>query len=102
VGFLKNFVGYGFNKAHAAIYGVIAYQSAYLKYYFTVPFMSSVLNNEGGFYHTAAYIEEARRLGIRILPPDVNHSDKILPGEKIQYGLVSTGYLSLPGRRWTK
>jgi DNA polymerase-3 subunit alpha len=76
-GFLKNFVGYGFNKAHAAIYGVIAYQSAYLKYYFTVPFMTSVLNNEGGFYHTAAYIEEARRLGIRILPPDVNHSDKI-------------------------
>ena len=75
--FLKNFVGYGFNKAHAAIYGVIAYQSAYLKYYFTVPFMTAVLNNEGGFYHTAAYIEECRRLGIKILGPDVNSSEKV-------------------------
>jgi DNA polymerase-3 subunit alpha len=73
--FLKNFVGYGFNKAHAAIYGVLAYQSAYLKYYFPVPFMTAVLNNEGGFYHTAAYIEECRRLGIAILPPDVNTSE---------------------------
>lgn len=75
--FLKNFVGYGFNKAHAAIYGVIAYQSAYLKYYFPVPFMTAVLNNEGGFYHTAAYVEECRRLGMRILSPDVNSSAKV-------------------------
>lgn len=72
--FLANFVGYGFNKAHSATYGVIAYQTAYLKYYFPVQYMTAVLNNHGGFYSKAAYVEEARRMGIRLLPPDVNFS----------------------------
>ena len=74
--FLANFVGYGFNKAHSATYGVIAYQTAYLKYYFPVPYMTAVLNNHGGFYSKAAYIEECRRMGIELLPPDVNSSEK--------------------------
>ncbi len=79
--FLANFVGYGFNKAHAATYGTIAYQTAYLKAYFPVQYMTAVLNNEGGFYSTAAYIEECRRMGIRLLPPDVNASDEFFTGE---------------------
>lgn len=74
--FLANFVGYGFNKAHSATYGVIAYQTAYLKYYFPVQYMTAVLNNHGGFYSKAAYIEECRRMGIELLPPDVNHSQR--------------------------
>lgn len=74
--FLANFVGYGFNKAHSATYGVIAYQTAYLKYYFPVPYMTAVLNNHGGFYSKAAYIEECRRMGIELLPPDINDSEK--------------------------
>lgn len=74
--FLTNFVGYGFNKAHSATYGVIAYQTAYLKYYFPVHYMTAVLNNHGGFYSKAAYVEECRRMGIRLLPPDVNHSQR--------------------------
>lgn len=69
--FLLNFTGYGFNKAHASTYGILAYQSAFLKKYFPVIFMTAVLNNEGGFYSRMAYVEEARRMGIRILPPDV-------------------------------
>ncbi|GAB4378706.1 MAG: hypothetical protein Kow0042_27400 [Calditrichia bacterium] len=72
--FLANFVGYGFNKAHSATYGTIAYQTAYLKYYFPVYYMTAVLNNHGGFYSKAAYIEEARRMGIQLLPPDINDS----------------------------
>lgn len=73
--FLESFVGYGFNKAHSATYGILAYQSAYLKRYYPVPFMTAVLNNGGGFYSLCAYIEEARRMGITIEPPDVNKAE---------------------------
>jgi DNA polymerase III alpha subunit len=87
--FLANFVGYGFNKAHSATYGVIAYQTVYLKYYFPVLYMTAVLNNHGGFYSKAAYIEECRRLGIRLLPPDVNYSERefTCSGNSIRVGL---------------
>ena len=74
--FLSQFVGYGFNKAHSATYGTIAYQTAFLKYYFPVEYMCAVLNNQGGFYSRMAYIEEARRIGISLLPPDINYSDR--------------------------
>ncbi|MCK5076393.1 MAG: DNA polymerase III subunit alpha, partial [Calditrichia bacterium] len=74
--YLLNFTGYGFNKAHSATYGMIAYQSAYLKRYFPVAFMTAVLNNHGGFYSKMAYIEEIRRMGITVLLPDINKSEK--------------------------
>ena len=74
--FLIQFVGYGFNKAHSATYGTIAYQTAYLKCYFPQEYMCAVLNNHGGFYSRMAYIEETRRLGIKLLPPDVNYSQE--------------------------
>ena len=74
--FLSRFVGYGFNKAHSATYGMIAYQTAFLKYYFPAEYMCAVLNNQGGFYPRMAYIEEARRMGIAILPPDIYRSQK--------------------------
>ena len=87
--FLENFVGYGFNKAHSATYGTIAYQTAYLKYYFPVQYMTAVLNNMGGFYSRAAYVEECRRMGIRLLPPDVNSSRNhfVAQEDAIQVGL---------------
>lgn len=87
--FLANFVGYGFNKAHSATYGVIAYQTAYLKYYFPVQYMTAVLNNHGGFYSKAVYIEECRRMGIHLLPPDVNYSERefTCQGNSIRVGL---------------
>ena len=87
--FMANFVGYGFNKAHSATYGVIAYQTAYLKYYFPVAYMTAVLNNHGGFYSKAAYIEECRRMGIELLAPDVNFSGRgfSFSGGTIQVGL---------------
>jgi len=86
--YLAQFTGYGFNKAHSATYGTIAYQTAFLKYYFPVEYMCAVLNNHGGFYSKAAYIEEARRMKIRILPPDVNYSDKNFTCET---GAIRTG-----------
>ncbi len=87
--FLANFVGYGFNKAHSATYGMIAYQTAYLKYYFPVQYMTAVLNNHGGFYAKAAYVEECRRMGIRLLPPDINLSRREFAcrGDTIRVGL---------------
>jgi len=86
---LAQFTGYGFNKAHAATYGVIAYQSAFLKYYFPLEYMCAVLNNHGGFYGKAAYIEEARRMKIQLLPPDVNSSAAgfTCEGETVRCGL---------------
>ena len=71
---LTHFVGYGFNKAHSATYGMLAYQTAYLKRNFPVEYMTAVLNNDGGFYPRFAYVEEARRMGIRIYPPSVLYS----------------------------
>jgi DNA-directed DNA polymerase III PolC len=87
--FLSQFVGYGFNKAHSATYGTIAYQTAFLKYYFPTEYMCAVLNNQGGFYSRMAYIEETRRMGISLLPPDVNYSDRYFTceGQAIRTGL---------------
>jgi DNA polymerase III alpha subunit len=96
--FVLHFSGFGFNKAHAATYGILAYQTAFLKRYFPVEYMTAVLNNHGGFYSKAVYIEECRRLclpdgsfGIPILPPDVNcsESDFRNEGEAIRVGLNS-------------
>jgi len=68
------FAGYGFNKGHSAVYGLISYQTAYLKANYPVEYMASVLTNEMGGSRLASYINECRRLGIDILPPDVNSS----------------------------
>ena len=73
--YLRRFTGFGFNKAHAATYGMLAYQTAFLKCYFPTEFMTAVLNNHGGFYAKAVYIEECRRMGIPLLGPDINHSE---------------------------
>ncbi len=94
--FLADHVGYGFNKAHAATYGIIAYQTAYLKSYFPVPYLTAVLNNPGGFYSRAAYAEECRRMGIVLLPPDVNESDRHFTGagNAIRTGLDAVAELT--------
>jgi DNA-directed DNA polymerase III PolC len=86
--FLAQFVGYGFNKAHSATYGTIAYQTAFLKHYFPLEYMCSVLNNQGGFYSRMAYTEEARRMGLRLLPPDVSQSRREFTCEN---GMIRTG-----------
>jgi DNA polymerase-3 subunit alpha len=86
------FERYGFNKAHATCYGLIAYQTAYLKANYTVEYMASVLtafreNTE----KVAAAVAECRRLGIEVRPPDVHRSGLhfTVEGEAIRFGLLA-------------
>lgn len=86
---IANFSEYSYCKAHAATYGELAYRCAYLKAHYPTEFLAGVLTNRGGFYHTAAYIEEARRHGVRIAGPDVNSSARgyTTEGRTIRVGL---------------
>ena len=68
------FAGYGFPKAHAAGYGVVAYRMAYLKTHYPAEFFAARLAVWGGFYSPRVYMSEARHLGLRVKPPHVNHS----------------------------
>jgi DNA-directed DNA polymerase III PolC len=71
---VKAFAGYGFNQGHATAYAGVSYQSAYIKAHWPAAFLCARLADWGGFYHQAVYIAEARRLGIAVHPPHVNHS----------------------------
>jgi len=72
---ISRFAGYGFNKAHAAVYGIVAYQTAYLKANYPVEFMAALLTSEvGNTDEIVLYIAECRRMGIEVLPPDINES----------------------------
>jgi DNA polymerase-3 subunit alpha len=68
------FAGYGFPKAHAASYAQVAWRSAWCKTHFPAEFMAAVLANWGGYYSQRVYLSEARRLGLQIRAPHVNHS----------------------------
>ncbi len=72
---LEKFAGYGFNKSHSAAYGVISYQTAYLKAHYPVEFMAGLLSNEiNNTDKISVFVGECRRMGISILPPDINQS----------------------------
>lgn len=71
------FAGYGFPKAHAAGYAVVAYRMAYLKTHYPAEFMTARLAVWGGFYHPGVYMSEARRLGLAVSPPHINHSNEV-------------------------
>ena len=71
----ENFARYGFNKSHAADYGMIAVQTAYLKLHYTVEYMTALLSvTKNETSKVAFYVADARSMGIDVLPPDVNHS----------------------------
>jgi DNA polymerase-3 subunit alpha len=78
---LEKFAGYGFNKSHSAAYGVISYQTAYLKAHHPVEFMAGLLSNEiNNTEKISVFVGECRRMGISILPPDINKSGlKFMP-----------------------
>ncbi len=72
---IEPFAAYGFGKAHAASYGKVAYQTAYMKANFPVEYMSSILTAEAGDIDTiAVMVAECKRMGIPVLPPDINES----------------------------
>ncbi|HMF46944.1 MAG TPA: DNA polymerase III subunit alpha [Candidatus Udaeobacter sp.] len=72
---LEKFAGYGFNKSHSAAYGVISYQTAYLKAHYPVEFMAGLLSNEiNNTEKISIFVGECKRMGISILPPHINKS----------------------------
>ena len=93
---LEKFAGYGFNKSHSAAYGVISYQTAYLKSHYPVEFMAGLLSNEiNNTDKISVFVGECKRMGIAILPPDINKSAlKFVPEAHdgkmaIRYGLAA-------------
>ena len=93
---IESFAGYSFCKAHSASFALLSFQVAYLKAHFPAEFMANVLNNGGGFYSAAVYIQEAKRLGIKILLPSINESDIEYKGKdkQIRIGLMAIKNLS--------
>ena len=84
------FSAYAFNKAHTAAYGLISYWTAYLKANYRCEFMAALLQSvKDDKYKSAIYLAECRRMGIKVLPPDVNESEGMFTpiGEDIRYGL---------------
>ena len=91
---MSTFAQYGFNKSHSTAYANLAYQTAYLKVHFPVYFMSSLLTTESDKSSTDSkiiqYISECRKMGIEILPPDINRSFekfRVESAGSIRYGL---------------
>ncbi|MFW6069916.1 MAG: DNA polymerase III subunit alpha [bacterium] len=68
------FGGYAFNQGHATAYADVSYRSAYLKAHHPAAFLCARLANGGGYHHPAVYLAEARRLGLSVRPPHINHS----------------------------
>ncbi|WP_018142701.1 DNA polymerase III subunit alpha [Alloscardovia criceti] len=86
------FAGYAFNKAHSAAYGLISYWTAYLKTHYPTEFMAALLENaKDNKNKTALYLGEARRMGIRVLPPDINESQLKFSavGDVVRFGLAA-------------
>jgi DNA-directed DNA polymerase III PolC len=71
---ILSFSGYSFCKPHSASYALVSFKSAWLKAHHPAEFMAAVLANGGGYYSPFAYVSECRRMGIAVLPPDVNAS----------------------------
>jgi len=87
---MEKFAGYGFNKSHAACYSLVAYQTGYLKVYYPAEFMAANLSSEmSSTNRVTILLEECRRMGIKVLPPDVNESfaDFVVMEDGIRFGL---------------
>ena len=89
-GMIEKFAGYGFNKSHSTAYGAVAYQTAYLKAHYPPEFMAALLSCElGETDKLVEHVDDCRRMGIDILPPDINVGDvefSVL-GDQLTFGL---------------
>ena len=90
---VEYFSGYGFNRSHSAAYAMISYRTAYLKANFPVEFMSALLTSErDSTDKIVEYVNEATKMGLNILPPDINTSEaefKIVDNRNIRFGLLA-------------
>jgi len=86
---MAKFSSYAFNKAHSASYAAMAYQAVYLKAHYPPVYFTSLLNAGGGYYSLETYVEEAKRWGLNLLPPDINRSEALfkVEGQAIRVGL---------------
>ncbi len=93
---MEHFAGYGFNKSHSAAYALISYRTAYLKAHYPLEFMAALLTSEmGNTDKLVQYLEEVKRMGIAVLPPDVNESGAtfavLQPSESYPRGALRCG-----------
>ncbi|MEY4331266.1 MAG: hypothetical protein RLZZ196_4 [Bacteroidota bacterium] len=88
--------GYSFNRSHAVAYSMLSYYTAWLKFYYPLEFMFSLLKNEGNKDTRTEYLIEAKRLGLKIRLPHVNESDVYfsLKGDAIVFGLAEVKFIS--------
>jgi len=96
---ILSFSGYSFCKPHSASYALVSCKSAWLKAHYPAEFLAAVISNQGGFYSPFAYLSEARRMGIRVLPPDINSSlgHYTGSGSEIRIGFMQVQGLSRAG-----
>ncbi|HEX8591536.1 MAG TPA: DNA polymerase III subunit alpha [Candidatus Paceibacterota bacterium] len=96
---IEPFAAYGFNKAHAACYGKVAYQTSYMKANYPVEYMAAVLTADAGDTESiSTFVDECERLSIPVLPPDVNESGTdftVVPGEGNAAGAIRFGLTSI-------
>jgi DNA-directed DNA polymerase III PolC len=99
---IMGFDGYSFCKPHSASYTLVAYKSAYLRAHYPAEFMASVISNGGGYYSTFGYLSEAKRMGLAILPPNINESQIKYTGldRAIRVGLIQLKALPQEGREF--
>ncbi len=90
---IEYFSGYGFNKSHSTAYALISYRTAYLKANYPVEFMTALLTSErDNTDKIVEYVNEATRMGIKVLPPDINESEelfKVIADSAIRFGLLA-------------
>jgi DNA polymerase III alpha subunit len=93
---IESFAGYAFCKAHSASFALLSFQVAYLKVHYPAEFMASVLSNRGGYYSAAVYIQESKRIGLKIKLPSINESEYEYTGNQnnIRIGLMAVKNLS--------
>jgi len=97
---IMSFSGYSFCKPHSASYALVSFKSAWLRSHYPAEFMAAVISNRGGYYHAFEYVSEARRMGIAILPPDVNASAAAYlgRGRELRVGLMQLQGLTAAGK----
>ena len=93
---LTHFADYGFNKSHSAAYGLLAWQTAYLKAHYPAEYMAAMMSGTPDIDKIAGYIELSRRMGIKVLPPDINAGSAhfTVNGSAISFGLAAVKTVS--------
>jgi len=94
---INYFGGYGFNKSHSAAYGLIAYQTAFLKVKYPLEFMTAALACEEDHDNYSRLVKEAKRLGVKMLPPDVNRSQLTFSVAQTEDNAIRVGLRNIAG-----